>query len=116
MPTSASFSRITIACCLLAFSSCKVSDTVVSRTNSDLPAKAHHLTHQGKTHWSYFWGLISNEPWPAGCQQGSDMSRVRVTTNPGFIIVSFMSLGIVVPQRLEWDCAQVVREPGTIGR
>ena len=109
-------SRIVVALFLLSFSACKVSDTVVSRTNSDLPAQAHHLTHQGKTHWSYFWGLISNEPWPAGCQQGSDMSRVRVVTNPGFIIVSFLSLGIAVPQRLEWDCAQVVREPDTIGR
>jgi len=116
MHTASSLSRVVIAGCLLCFSACKVSDTVVSRTNSDLPAQAHHLSHQGKTHWSYFWGILSNEPWPAGCQNGSDMSRVRVTTNPGFIIVSFLSLGIVVPQRLEWDCAQVVRDPGTIGR
>src|SRR6188768_1013986 len=116
MITSAALSRIVVAVCLLGLSACKVSDTVVSRTNSDLPQQAHHLSHQGKTHWSYFWGIISNEPWPAGCQQGSDMSRVRVTTNAGFIIVSFISLGIVIPQRLEWDCAQVVREPGTIGQ
>jgi hypothetical protein len=108
--------RIAIAGCLICLASCKVSDTVVSRTNSDLPQQGRHLSRQGKTHWSYFWGILSNDPWPAGCQEGSDMSRVRVTTNPGFIIVSFLSLGIVVPQRLEWDCAQAVREPGVIGR
>ncbi len=107
---------ILIAGCIPGLPACRVSDTVVSRSNSDLPQGARHLSHQGKTHWSYFWGLVASEPWPAGCQQGSDMSRVRVTTNPGFIIVSFLSLGIAVPQRLEWDCAQVVREPGMIGK
>src|ERR1043166_10323488 len=101
--------------CLLSLSACTVTETVMSHANTDRPAQAHHLTHQGKTHWSYFWGLISNDPWPAGCQDGSDMSRVRVTTNAGFIMVSFLSLGIAVPQRLEWDCAQPIRQSGTIG-
>ena len=110
-----SLTKLALAGCILSVSSCRVSDMVVSRTNSDLPAQAHHLSHQGKTHWSYFWGLKANEPWPAGCQVGSDMSRVRVSTNAGFIIISFLSLGIAVPQRLEWDCAQAVRESGTIG-
>lgn len=96
--------------------SCKVSETVFSHANTDQPARGRHLSHVGKTHWSYFWGLLGNEPWAAGCQQGSDISRARVTTNPGFIIISFVSLGIAVPQKMEWDCSQPFRSGGTIGQ
>lgn len=111
----ASSIRFLMISCVIGLSACRVSDTVVSRTNSDLPQQGRHLSRQGQTHWSYFWGLKSNDPWVAGCQMGSDMSRVRVTTNAGFILVSFLSLGIAIPQRLEWDCAQAVRPEGQIG-
>ncbi|MHA6247949.1 hypothetical protein ACXYMU_08450 [Pontibacter sp. CAU 1760] len=99
----------------LGLDSCTVSDMVVSRHIADEPANPKHLSHQGKTHWSYVWGLWKAEDWAAGCQTGSDMSRVRVSTNPLFITVSFLSLGLVVPQRLEWDCAPPWRDTGTIG-
>ena len=100
---------------LFLLESCAVSDTVVSRHTSDQPARAKHLSNLGPTHWSYFWGMLKAEDWAAGCQSGSDMTRVRVRTNPLFITVSFLSLGIVVPQRLEWDCAPPARGTGTIG-
>lgn len=100
---------------VLLLQSCAVSDMVVARQTSDQPAQAKHLSHVGKTHWSYVWGILKADDWPAGCQPGSDLSRVRVTTNPLFIAVSFLSLGLVVPQRLEWDCAPPHRETGTIG-
>ena len=106
---------LTAAFFCLAFSSCAVSDTVVGHYNSDQPARAKHLTHVGKTHWSFLWGILKQGDWPAGCQPGSNMSRVRVTTNPGFIIISFVSLGIVVPQKLEWDCGPPARSTGVIG-
>ena len=97
-------------------SSCAVTDTVVAHYNSDQPTRAKHLTHIGKTHWSFAWGLIKKGDWAAGCQQGSNMSRVRVTTNPGFIIISFVTLGIVIPQKLEWDCGPASRGTGIIGK
>ncbi len=99
----------------LVFSSCAVSDTVVAHYNSDQPARAKHLSHVGKTHWSFFWGLLKQGDWPAGCQQGSNMSKVSVKTNPGFVIISVVSLGIVVPQKLEWDCGPPSRGTGEIG-
>ena len=99
----------------LLLGSCAVTDTVVSRHIADQPARAKRLSYTGDTHWSYFWGLLKEEDWGAGCQPGSDMSRVRVTTNPLFITVSFLSLGLVIPQRLEWDCAPPARDTGTIG-
>ena len=100
----------------LLLSSCAVSDTVVSRHYSDQPAQAKKLSHVGKTHWSYFWGLLKQDEWTAGCQAGSNMSRVKVKTNAGFIIVSFLSLGIAVPQKLEWDCSPPARDDGEIGK
>jgi len=99
----------------LVFSSCAVSDTVGAHYNSDQPARAKHLSHVGKTHWSYLWGLLKQGDWPAGCQQGANMSKVTVKTNPGFVLISVITLGIVVPQKLEWDCGPPTRETGEIG-
>ena len=99
----------------ILFASCAVSDTVVAHYNSDQPAKAKRLSHVGKTHWSFFWGLLKQGDWAAGCQPGSNMSQVRVKTNAGFLLVSVISLGIAVPQKLEWDCAPPPRGTGIIG-
>ena len=99
----------------ILFASCAVSDTVVAHYNSDQPAKAKRLSHVGKTHWSFFWGLLKQGDWAAGCQPGSNMSQVRVKTNAGFLLVSVISLGIAVPQKLEWDCAPPTRGTGIIG-
>ena len=110
-----SIRRVTPLLFLLVFSSCAVSDTVVAHYNSDRPANAKHLSHVGKTHWSYFWGLLKQSDWPAGCQKGSNMSKVTVKTNPGFVLISVVTLGIVVPQKLEWDCGPPARNTGEIG-
>ena len=114
-----SFTRTRLCTCavlaLLLLDSCAVSDTVVSRNTSDQPARARHLSHVGNIHWSYLWGLLQAENWDAGCQPGSDMTRVRVKTNPLFVTITFLSLGLVLPQRLEWDCAPPARGTGTIG-
>ncbi|TXK36865.1 hypothetical protein FVR03_16710 [Pontibacter qinzhouensis] len=99
----------------LVLPSCAVTDTVVSRHLTDEPTRAHTLSHVGATHWSYFWGLLKAADWDAGCQPGSDMTRVRTRTNPLFISVSFLSLGLVIPQKLEWDCAPPTRDTGVIG-
>lgn len=111
--------RPAICFCLAAvllFPSCSVSDTVVSRYNSDLPAHGRHLSHVGKTHWSFFWGILKKEDWAAGCSDTcANISKVRVVTNPGFIIVSALTLGIAVPQKVEWDCATPCRSTGTLG-
>ncbi|MEP6677473.1 MAG: hypothetical protein ABJA78_20090 [Ferruginibacter sp.] len=103
--------RLTVIVCLFSLASCKVSYTVISHGDSDMPAQAHQLTHV-KTHYSYLWGLVSkNDPLPAECGSGSNISKTRVTTTPGFIIISFITIGIVIPQRIEWDCSQVQRDP-----
>lgn len=105
-----------IALLIALLPSCSVTDNVVSQHTSDQSAHSKHLAHIGKTHWSYFWGIYKPQgtEWNAGCQQGSNLSRVRVTTNPGFIIVSIVTLGIAVPQKLEWDCSPPCRTTGQL--
>ena len=112
---SPAFRMLTPLIFCVIFSSC-ASDKVVAHYNSDQPARAKHLTHVGKTHWSFLWGFLKQGDWPAGCQDGSNMSQVRVKTNPGFIIISFVTLGIVVPQKLEWDCGPPCQNTGEIGK
>ncbi len=104
--------RMLVVGCLFTLPACRVSYTVISHGDTDMPAQAHHLTHS-KTHWAYLCGLVSkNDPQPAGCEMGSNISRARVSTNAGFILITGITLGIVVPQRIEWDCSQVVRSVG----
>lgn len=99
----------------LQLSACSVTSNVVSSTSTNQPQVGNHLSHVGQVQWSYFWGLKPAANLPAGCPDGSDMSKVRSVTRPEFIIITFLTLGIVVPQQVEWDCAQVVRTPGKIG-
>ncbi len=106
---------LTLLIFCFVYSSCAVSDTVVAHYNSDQPTRAKHLSHVGKTHWSFLWGLLKRGDWSSGCQQGSNLSKVTVKTSPGFVIISVVTLGIVVPQKLEWDCGPPCRETGEIG-
>ncbi len=36
----------------------------------------------------------------------SGISRVKVTTKPMDVLLGFITLGFVVKQRIDWDCAQ----------
>lgn len=40
----------------------------------------------------------------AGC--GNGISRVKVTTKPGDLLLGVFTFGFAVRQRIEWDCAQ----------
>ena len=54
-------------------------------------------------HAAYFWGLkqMENIRTPERCKS---ICKVETTTNMGDIILSFLTLGIVVPQTLEYSC------------
>jgi hypothetical protein len=54
-------------------------------------------------HSAYFWGLKQRENirTPERC---NTICKVETTTNMGDIIISFLTLGIIVPQTLEYSC------------
>lgn len=59
-----------------------------------------------KTTWSYFWGLVQPKDIHPSCDKRfNHLDQVAVKNNFGFVIISFCSLGIVMPQRVEWSCA-----------
>lgn len=56
-----------------------------------------------KTTWSLVWGLVQPKDINPQCRNGG-MNKVAVKTNLGFILISAVTVGLVVPQRLEWCC------------
>jgi hypothetical protein len=66
-----------------------------SDSNNPVPEKVTRTT--------YFWGLKQREgiKTPEGC---SSICSVMTKTNMGQILLSTITLGIVVPQTLEYSC------------
>src|SRR5436190_17465624 len=97
-------SWVRVALFALAFSgliqSCSLT-TVVAREDSDA---AVNIKPHGKTTWAYAWGLVQPTPIQADCDEKS-ISKVRVRTNLGFALITVATAGIVMPQRVEWDCS-----------
>jgi hypothetical protein len=59
-----------------------------------------------KTTWSFAWGLVEPKPITPNCDPRSNhMNQVQSKTNLGFALITVVTLGIVMPQRVEWCCA-----------
>ncbi|HRO48096.1 hypothetical protein [Agriterribacter sp.] len=59
-----------------------------------------------KTTWSYAWGLVQPKDINPRCDpRFNHLNKVVVKTNLGFAILSTVTLGIVIPQHVEWCCA-----------
>ena len=54
---------------------------------------------------SYFWGLVQENSVAEDCPDNR-LDEVRVSTNFGYLLLSVVSLGIVVPMKVEWKCAK----------
>jgi hypothetical protein len=40
---------------------------------------------------------------------------VVVKTNPGYVLLTVITLGIVIPQKVSWCCAPPNLQPGQLG-
>lgn len=70
-----------------------------------------------RTTWSFAWGLIQPKDINPKCDSNfNHMNKVVVKTNLAFILLSAVTLGGVIPQRIEWCCAAPVIPPDTLGR
>ncbi|MEP6626856.1 MAG: hypothetical protein ABJA32_02690 [Ginsengibacter sp.] len=59
-----------------------------------------------KTTWTFAWGLVQPKDINPKCDtRFNHMNQVTVKNNLGFALISVVSLGIVMPQRIEWCCA-----------
>ncbi|MGA0557418.1 Bor/Iss family lipoprotein [Larkinella sp. VNQ87] len=74
---------------------------VAANYDSD-SVKPHRAT---KT--AFLWGIVQPKDVPAQCESKA-ICKVSTKTNLGYILISAVTLGIVVPQRLIWECCPPV--------
>lgn len=74
-----------------------MSTKLVAKYDSD------SIVHHQATKITYLWGAMPAKDIPAECDSKA-ICQVKTQTNFGFICVSFLTLGVVVPQKLVWDC------------
>ncbi|OQP57438.1 Bor/Iss family lipoprotein [Niastella populi] len=68
------------------------------------------------TVWHYFWGLKQSKDIRPQCdKRNNHLNRVVVKTTPGNILLTFITLGIVIPQKVSWCCAPPNTGPGHLG-
>ncbi|WP_158627644.1 hypothetical protein [Corallococcus sp. AB038B] len=69
---------------------------------------------QGEVLWSLGWGLVQERPRVDNCQ-GQALAEVTQSTNVGFALIGVLTLGLAMPQRVEWRCAKAQPAPGDLG-
>ena len=100
------FSILILFSMLLLMASC-ANLRIVSKYDSDNPAPVQ------VNRTSYFWGFRQpvDVKTEATCKS---ISQITVKTNVGHILISVITLGIVVPQSVEYFCCPEVPIPGEI--
>jgi hypothetical protein len=59
-----------------------------------------------RTSWTLFWGLVPQKPINPKCDSAfNHLNKVEAKTNLAFILLSTVTIGAVVPQRIVWCCA-----------
>ena len=70
-----------------------------------------------RTTWSFAWGLIQPKDIDPKCDKRfNHLNKVAVKTNFGFALITVLTLGIAMPQQVEWCCAPYTPPPGTLGQ
>lgn len=86
----------------LIFQSCTTARLVNNPVLRDCPSGSKNLCHK-ETHWVYFWGLVNDKEFIAGCED-PNITMVEYKSNYAFTAISFLTLGIITPQQVEWNC------------
>ena len=73
--------------------------------NTHLIAKYDTASIQSSqaTRVTLLWGILQPKDIPAACESET-ICKITIQTNIGFIAISAITLGIVVPQKVTWDC------------
>lgn len=70
-----------------------------------------------RTTWAFAWGLVQPKDINPNCEPSfNHLNKVEVKTNVGYILLSAVTLGIVIPQRVEWCCAPPQIATDTLGQ
>lgn len=55
--------------------------------------------------WNYFWGAVQGELHATDCL-GNGLSQATVRTNLGWSLLGLLTLGMVAPMSVEYQCAR----------
>ncbi|NOK17822.1 hypothetical protein [Corallococcus carmarthensis] len=69
---------------------------------------------KGEVLWSLGWGLVQERPRVDNCQDQA-LAEVTQSTNEGFALIGVLTLGLAMPQQVEWRCAKAQPTPGDLG-
>jgi hypothetical protein len=84
--------------------SCSVIRVVqIASPTADCAGSGQHFCHD-TTITTSLWKSKNKINLQSTCATG--ISRVKVTTKPMDVVLGFLTLGFVVKQRIDWDCAQ----------
>lgn len=104
---------VTLLILTFLFQGCAIGPRIVTEYDSN--SFANNPLHE-KVLWTYAWGLIQPKDLNPGCEVNfNHLNMVEVKTNIGFILLSAVTLGVVVPVKVKWDCAPPPVNPGTLG-
>ena len=68
------------------------------------------------TVWHYFWGLKQSKDIRPQCDQRyNHLNKVVVKTTPAHVLLTVITLGIVIPQKISWCCSPPNLQPGHLG-
>ena len=100
--------------CLVILSVAACSTTKVI-TKYDCNTIANNPVNR-RTTWTFAWGLVQPKDIDPRCEPSfNHLNKVVVKTNLGFILLSAVTLGAVIPQRVEWCCAPQNIPTDTLG-
>ena len=86
------------------FTSCSIIRVVeVPSWTSDCAGSGQNFCHDTIINTS-IWKAKNKVNLSSMCANG--ISRVKITTKPMDVILGFLTAGLVVKQRIDWDCAQ----------
>ncbi|MFL5746900.1 MAG: hypothetical protein ACJ751_19640 [Niastella sp.] len=68
------------------------------------------------TVWHYCWGLIQSKDIRPQCDKRyNHLNKVVVKSTPAHVLLTVITLGIVIPQKISWCCAPPNPQPGHLG-
>jgi hypothetical protein len=89
--------------CLLAGSCSIIRVVEMDSPTSDCAGSGQHFCHDTTISTS-IWKSKNKVNLKSTCPKG--ISRVKVTTKPMDVVLGFITFGLVVKQRIDWDCSQ----------
>ncbi len=93
-----------IYCMIVSLSSCV---TMTIEGDGQKTSKSKTGTH---TKHGSFYSFVWSEPPVTKCDNGQGLYRARYHTNAIYVLASAISLGLYVPQTVEWWCDSTPHE------